>query len=498
VCAWMVAGSFVAGFAAAGADTRVVDAARARNAEALRALLAQNADPNVPEVDGTTALHWAARADDMVMVDALLRAGARVNTANRYSVTPFWMAAGAGNAAMMAAFLKAGADANTMRPEGQTVLMTAARTGRADAVKILLAHGADVNAKESWYGETALMLAAADNHAAVVEALIEAGADVNVRTVVLEGEPPRGTAGAAPLPQNTTFPRGGFTALMFAARQGSLEPARALVAAGADVNLRDPDGVSTLVLAIINGHFDVAGLLIDKGADVKTAEPGGRTPLWAAVDMHTLEYTLNRPPPAWPDTLDAVAIVKRLLDRGANPNAALRQPLRPRKVNTTNPGLLGVGATPLMRAATHADLPVIRLLLDSGADANAVTAIGTTPLMLAAGLGWRDLYSGGSENDAIEFIKVCLERGADVSAANGQGNTALHGAAQRGSAALIRFLVDRGAKLDARNNQGLTPLDEALRFAPPRERAAALLRELMVGRGLVITLAKTSPAVEPD
>jgi ankyrin repeat protein len=405
------------------------------------------------------------------------------------------MAAGNGNAAMVAALLKAGADANTARPEGQTVLMTAARAGRDDAVRILLDHGADVNAREGWFGETALMLAAADNHPAVVQALIGRGADVNVRTVIMDGEAPRGSGAAQP--QNTTFPRGGFSALMFAARQGALESARALAAAGADVNLRNPDGVSTLVLALINGHFDVAGLLIDKGADVKATEPGGRTPLWAAVDIHTLEYTLNRPPPAWNDTLDAVDVVKRLLDRGADPNAALRQPLRPRKVNTTNPGLLGAGATPLMRAATHADMPVIRLLLDKGADSNAVTEIHTTPLMLAAGLGWRDLYSGGSERDAIDFITMCLERGADINAANDQGNTALHGAAQRGSAALVQFLADRGARLDAKNRQGLTPLDEALRFAPSRERAAAVLRDLMVKQGIPIYLARTS-AVEPE
>ena len=230
---------------------------------------------------------------------------------------------------------------------------------------------------------------------------------------------------------------------------------------------------------------------------MNAVEPGGRTPLWAAVDMHTLEYTLNRPPPAWNDELDSLDIVKRLLEQGANPNLRLLRPVRARKVNSTNNRLLGVGATPLLRAATHADVQVLQLLLDAGADSNLTTQIGTTALMLAAGLGWRELYSGGSEADAIEFMKVCLARHADVNAANSEGNTPLHGAAQRGSEPLIRFLVGAGARMDARNKQGLTPLDEALGFAPVRTGAAALLRDLMTASGLAVTVTKKD-APEPD
>jgi len=412
-------------------------------------------------------------------------------------VTPLALAALNGDAGMVAALLEAGADANAARPEGETVLMTAARIGRVETVKALLARGAAVNAVEQWFGETALMLATAENHVAVVRALIEGGADVNARTIVLDGEPARDRNALALQPLNTTFPRGGFSALTFAARQGALESARALVAGGADVNVRDPDGIGPLAVALVNAHYDTAAVLVEAGADVNTIEPGGRTPLWIAVDMHTLEYTLNRPAPSTSDRLDSIDIVRLLLERGANPNARLRQAVRPRKVNTTNPQLLGPGATPLMRAATHADLAALRLLLAHRADPNAVTEIKTTPLMLAAGLGWRDLYSGGSEADAIEFITTCLERGADVNAANDQGNTALHGAAQRGSEQLVRFLVSRGARLDAANKQGFTPLDEALRFAPVREGAAAVLRELMRARGITIKPSQ-KVVVEPE
>jgi ankyrin repeat protein len=489
---------FIAAVGEAANGSEIADAVKSGESRLVRALVAKGTDVNAPEADGTTAMHWAVRADDASMVEVLLRAGAHPARANRYGVTPLSLAAVNGNAAIVRMLLDAGATVNGARTEGETVLMLAARTGRLEPVRLLLERGAEVNATDGWLGQTALMTAAAENHGDAVRMLIERGADVNARSKVLPAEPQRDRiAGLALQPLNTTFPRGGFTALMFAARQGALESARVLLAAGADTNVPDPDGLGALAIAIVNGHYDLAALLIEHGADVNAVEPGGRTPLWAAVDMHTLEYTLNRPPPAWNDTLDGLEIVRRLLDRGANPNVRLIRPVRPRKVNSTNNRLLGVGATPLHRAASHADVKALRLLLDAGADSNVTTQIGTTALMLAAGLGWRELYSGGTETDAIEFMKVCLERGADINAANGEGNTPLHGAAQRGSEALIRFLVAAGARLDAKNKQGLTPLDEALGFAPVRVGAAALLRDLMVAKGMTVTITQKA-ASDPD
>jgi ankyrin len=486
------------GLASAAGRSEIAEAAKAGNPQLVRALVARGLDVNAAEVDGTTAIHWAVRSGDASMVQVLLRAGAKADAANRYGVTPLALAALNGEPAVVQMLLDAGANANQARPEGETVLILAARTGRPEPVGLLLARGANIDATDGWLGQTALMSAAAENHGAIVQMLIERGANVNARSKVLPAEPQRDRiAGLALQPLNTTFPRGGFTALMFAARQGATESARALLAARADVNVLDPEGLGALVIAIVNGHYDLAALLIEHGADVNAAEPGGRTPLWAAVDMHTLEYTLNRPPPAWGDTLDGLDIVKRLLERGANPNVRLIRPVRPRKVNSTNNRLLGVGATPLLRAATHADVGALRLLIDAGADSNLTSQIGTTALMLAAGLGWRELYSGGSEQDAIEFMKVCLARGADVNGTNTEGDTPLHGAAERGSEALIRFLVAAGARLDAKNKQGLTPLDEALGFAPVRVGAAALLRELMTAKGIAITVTKKT-ATDPD
>jgi ankyrin repeat protein len=499
VGAWLLALASVATAAAAPTDTRVLDAVKTSNREAVRTLIRQRVDVNTPEVDGTTALHWAVRGDDREMVDLLLRGGADPRVANRYGVTPLSLAAVNGSAAMIDVLLKAGADPNTMSPEGETILMRAARTGQPDALVVLLAHGANPNAQERWHRQTALMWAVSENHSESVNVLIEWGADVNAVSAVLDGEPRKDiidgrTAkdGTALQALHTTFPRGGLTPLLFAARQGAIACARALLDAGADVNQPDPDGISPLVMAIINGHYDLAGLLVEHDANVNAAEPGGRTPLWATVDMHTLEYTLNRPPPLSGDRLDSLGLLQLLLSRGAKPDVALTRAVKGRKVNATNHGLLGARATPLMRAATHVDVAAMKLLLAHGADPNLATKNHTTAFMLAAGLGWRDLYSEGSDADAIEFLRIGLERGADINAANDLGNTALHGAAERGTAKVVEFLVARGARLDAKNKKGQTPLDMALGFAPVRESAASLLRDLMVKRGIPITLTKVA------
>ena len=125
-----------------------------------------------------------------------------------------------------------------------------------------------MNATESWRGETALMWAAAENHAGVVTLLAGHGGDVNVRSRTLTFPDIRyNLATHATLPP----PQGGFTALMFAARQGSLDAAQALADAGADLNVQDPDGTPALTMAIVNGHHDVARLLLERGANPNVA-----------------------------------------------------------------------------------------------------------------------------------------------------------------------------------------------------------------------------------
>jgi ankyrin repeat protein len=449
-----------------GSDSRFVDAAKSGSPADVRTLVEQGADVNESEPDGTTALHWAVRRSDAETVQLLLDRGARADAANRYGVRPLFLAATNGDPGMVARLIAAGADPSATLPEGQTVLMTAARTGNAESVRLLLRAGADPNARESWLGETALMWAAAENQVAAVAALIAGGADVDTRSSSLTIpewwlKPPA----LAFLP--IEFPRGGWSPLMYAARQGAMGASRMLVDAGADLNTAGPDGVTALLLAIINAHFDLAALLLDKGADPNRADDSGMAALYAAVDMHTMPTVLARPEAKPSGVVDHVRMVELLLAHGADVNAQLKAPLLIRQ-NLEGDRGLGAGTTPLMRAAKSGDLALMRLLLEHGADLTLTQRNGSTVLMIAAGLGWR--FSGnstpygdrGSESDALVAIQMCLARGADINARNGNGDTALHTAISgRGSEAVIKLLIEKGADLHARNARGQTPLDIA-------------------------------------
>jgi ankyrin len=484
-------------------DRRLVEAVKAGNRPAVLALLHQHVDVNIPEVDGTTALHWAARQGDVDLAERLLRAGASATAANRYGITALYLACVDGRAAMVELLLKGGADARFAGPEGETALMTAARSGHVEAVRVLLDHGALVNAREAWHGQTALMWAVAQRHPAMVQELIGHGADVNMRSAEQKWE-----RQVTAEPREKWLPPGGLTPLLFAAREGCLECARLLVSAKAEVNTADPDGIAPLLSAIINGHFDVAGFLLDARADPNAADGTGRTPLYAAVDFNTLPAS-NRPAPAVIDNqITSLDLIKMLLDHGADPNARLKkqQPYRT-KLDRGDDTMLGAGTTPLLRAAKAADLAAMRLLLSHGADANLATGGGTVndvsasvrrapgginPLMAAAGVGTREEDTTGrhkTEGDAIEAIKLCLDAGVDINAADGRGQTALHGAAQQGFDQVVKFLADHGARLDAKDNRGLTPLDTALGLGGgfgfggavgnPHPTTAALIRQLL-------------------
>jgi uncharacterized protein len=472
-----------ASLAAAVGDASLVEAVKNSNREAVQRLLKSRVDVNTPEVDGTTALHWAVRADDLDTVRLLLRAGAKAGTANRYGVTPLSLAATNGNAATIELLLKAGADANGALPEGETALMTASRTGSVASVQVLLDHGADPNAAERWQGETALMWAAAQDHAPVVGLLVSHGADLNARSKVLQF-PKFNFNGSTMV--STPMPRGSMSALMFAARQGATDSVRALIDAGADLNLADPDGTSALVMSIVNMHFDTATLLIEKGANPNVADASGMTALYAAVDVHTSGPLINRPSRKPTGEADALVLVKLLLEHGANPNSRLKTPTLQRFHNGGDP-LLTDGATPLMRAAKSTDVAAVRLLLQNGANPGLTTKNLTTALMFAAGLGGG---RGRSDDDAIDTITLCLEAGADVNAFNTNGQTALHVATER-SNKIVRFLAEHGAELDLKDKDGRTPLDIAMGVAasgftgrrgaaPPvrRESTVALLRQL--------------------
>jgi len=464
----------------AAADVPIVEAAKQGDVRALRKLISSRVDVNAAEVDGTTALHWAVRVDDATAVQDLIKAGANVRAVNRYGVTPLWQASVTGNAAIVELLIGAGAEVDRALPSGETPLLVAARTGKVGAVRALIARGADVNASESVYGQTPLMMAAAENQADVCRVLMGAGAQVGAKTALFKGK-------------NFTLSnpyKGGFTPLLYAARQGAREAALALIEGGANVNEQDPEGISPLLLAIFNGHYDLAAALVSRGAAVNLLDQSGRGPLYQAIDMRRLEFIAGRPAPQWVDELDALAIVELLLKGGADPNGALtrRQPVR--KAASPSDTWLVEGTTPFLKAAKNADVPVLKLLLKHGADAyHKAPKIEASALMFAAGVGWRELSSIAPEPDALEAVRFLWELGGyDVNAAAGStGQTALHGAASRGASTVIQFLVEKGAAVNVTDKKGRTPLDEAGPVEegmssgthPVRPEAQALLRKLM-------------------
>ena len=469
------------------ADERLIDAVRAGDRAAVASLLRTPGAVHEAEADGTTALLAAAYSDQADLVDLLLRAGADADAANRYGVTPLSLAALNGNASMTRRLLEAGANPNAPLAEGQTILMTAARSGSARAIDLLVDAGADVNARERVLGETALMWAAMENHGPAVAALVRAGAAVDARSDVMTFE--RFKFGDGIVARPTVLPKGGWTALMYAARQNAIDAARALADAGADLDAADPDGTTALVFAIINAHYDLAHLLVERGADPNVADATGMAALYAVVDMNTLDETIGRPNPRPHSRIDAPALARTLLRHGANPDARLVSPVLERMHNDGDPNL-GDGATPLMRAAKDADVAMMRILLEHGAGVNLATTRGRTPLMYAAGRssGFRGSANRGTEQDALAAIALCLERGADLAAADESGQTALHIAVSRAEVSILKLLIASGADPHARDAKGQTPLDLAAatggRGGRPvdQEEKAALLRAAMAQR----------------
>ena len=520
VVAALVAGTIILPWTAAAADAPLLEAAKSGDAARVSALLADGADARAASPDGTTALHWAARAASAEAVERLLAAGADPEPANRYGVTPLALAAESGEPAVVGTLLAAGADPNTATPAGETVLMVAARTGRVPVLDQLLAAGATVDATESWRGQTALMWAAAENNADAVARLLAAGADVEARS------------------------SSGLTPLLFAVREGQLDATRALLAGGAGVNAgvnnttastgsytpAATGHTSPLALAIVNAHYELAADLLDAGADPNAYDARGSL-------LHALAW-IRRPgsgrPPEQTGNMDSLELAQRLLALGADPNASISWqeiPFEvdlgivkpPPNISVGRNYISFIGATPFYLAAKHADLDLMKLLVDYGADPLTATGQGVTPLMAAAGLGFWDGESPGPLNGTpervrLEAVKMTLALGNDLHAVTDFGDTklegdgvdlllrhplnllemdaqrdrgdmrwggctALHGAAMMGSNLIVQYLIDQGADVNARNDIGWTPrmVAEGV-FVANTEKAwpetVALLREL--------------------
>jgi ankyrin repeat protein len=403
---------------------------------------------------------------------------------------------------MVRLLLNAGADPNSSDATGETSLMMAARVGQPDIVKALLDKGAPVDARDPAYHQTPLMLAARAGHTDIARLLIERRADVNAQTrtgktpefrlpasntgskgagVVRGGWPERGERDPTP---------GAKTPLLYAAREGHLDIAQHLLQAGAQLDKPDADGVTPLLMAILNNQLPLAASLIERGANVDATDWYGQTPVFAAVDIRNLDI----PDPTHGNGVDrdaALALIRALLERGANPNARTKE-YPPQRRWITRLGSLSwvdfTGQTPFLRAALAGDVTVMKLLIEHKADPNIATFNGTTPLMAAAGVNWTvaQTYDEGPQN-LLDAVKLAHSLGNDVNAVNSMGVRAIHGAANRGSNDIIRFLVEKGAALDVADKEGRTPLTWAqgvfLATHPPQAKpeTIALLKQLQGG-----------------
>jgi len=505
---------FCAVLAGSFADLRLIDAVKKSDSKLVRSFIATRVDVNAAEVDGSTALLWAVQRDNAELVDILLSAGANPKAATRYNVTPLSMACVNGNAAVIERLLKAGADANSTSKEGETALMTAALTGRVDAVRVLLAQGADIHAKDPQKGQTSLMWAASEGNAEVTDLLVQSGSDLKAKS------------------------KGGFTPMLFAVRNGHINVVQVLLKHKASVNDVASDGTSALNMAVVNAHFELASILLDAGADPNAPDPRGSA-------LHTLAW-LRKPgadgaagvgntphgPPVPTGNVSALQLAEKLLAHGANPNTPINwQDKRFDKEGGTmkNPPLIQlgrhyltyIGATPFYLAAHNGDVPYMRLLVSHGADPKRPNVLGVTPLMAAAGLDYWEgeapgPFTGVSEVERVEAVKLALELGNDINAHADFGNytmegdpqylllyyplnlnqlvdkvqgdprwsgsTALHGAVVSGQPSIVQFLIDHGADVNAKTKLGWTPLmmAEGIFFANAKKEypaAAAILRK---------------------
>jgi ankyrin repeat protein len=459
----LVLGVSATSLGAADADLRLIEAAKRSDAAAVRALVKQGLDVNARAGDGATALHWAAYRDQADLVQLLIRSKAAVNATNDLGVTPLWVAASSRGTTTVEALLAAGAKPNLAPPSGETPLMVATRTGNLEAIKLLITHGANVNAKEAARGQTALMRAISDHQPQAARLLIEAGADLRARTAVAKhfvqlccSEYNGDTRGTA------WVDYGGFTPLLFAAREGDVEAAKYLLAAGANVNDVGADGATALAVAALSGQTAVAQLLIEHGADLNAAG-GGYAPLHATVLRGDL------------------ALAKTLIAHGADVNVRQTKATQARRTHDDYAfDRLMIGATPFMLAAKDGEAAFMRLFAAGGADRSIGRLDDGSPPLVVAARGEQharnavtvSIVAGQGvnrepERRALEAIKVVLELGAEVNGADKSGNTAMHIAARKRFESVIRFLAEHGARIDARNDVGETPLALALRPLPP-------------------------------
>ena len=332
----------------------------------------------------------------------------------------------------------------------------------------------------------------------------------------------RGVTGIAGVSRPYTYAelingQGGFTALLFAVRQGDAASVSALLDAGAPIDQpTGGDGTSPLLLAVINGHFDLAASLLDRGANPSLASDNGVTPLHAALNVQWAPRALYPQPRTYlQQKLTYLDLMKKLLEKGVDPTVRLIKKVWYQEYNFPLLGVDEIGATVFWRAAYPADVDAMKLLIAHGADPNVptikpagrprtgdaggretiedisglppvpVAGPGIPPLQAAAGSGYGEGFAGNSHRTApggfLPAVKYLVEElGADVNGRDHEGNTALHHAAARGDVPMIEYLVAKGADVKAVNRAGETTADMAnspvSRIEPYPEAIALLVK----------------------
>jgi len=447
------------------------DLAEAGERAAVMELIAASADVNAQSIDGTTALHWAVYQKDLELVKHLLEQGADPDISNDYHASPMTVASVHGDYAIMQALVDAGGDIESFNPEGQTLLMAVARTGNTETARLLLERGANVNAVEGWGGQTALMWAASQKQPQMVALLLEYGAEADARGK--DHDWPRWITSE---PRNKPLQRGGFTALLYAAREGCKDCVEALLDAGADINLPDIDNGTPLLMAMQNLHYDTANVLIARGADIQRWDWYGRTPLYSAIDLHLIPNSRRGDLPST-DRLTALDIARTLLEKGAYVDMRLKKepPYRSggdRAYTDAGPDsrVLSGGATALHNAAKSGDVEAVKLLLEFGARVDIANMVyEVTPIHTAAGV-WRvygifmespisGAYKTGA--DAAAIMALLLEAGADIHQLAANGQNVAHGSAKAGWHEALQFAWEQGVDFSIRDVGGYTPRDLA-------------------------------------
>ncbi len=435
----------LAGFCAGSPE--VADAMMRGDIAAVHQLIDQHADVNIAQDDGATAVHWAVYRSDKQTLDLLLHAGANPKAANREGSTPLWLASINGDAGIIESLLNAGADPNEKLPLGRTPLMAAARTGNPDAIKVLLDHGAQVNVKETLRGTTPLMWAADEGHAAAIKLLVEHGADITARSDPAE-------RGRGPALGKSGDPRKQVAALAARQAAGQDSPDLSQLRTFADTPAQPAAQGRGGRARAANNEGNDSG--VDQNDDAAVAALGFR----------------NRPAPKDGGGLTALVYaarandidsVKALLEAGADINQTTLY-----------------GWSPLLVATQNRFYKLGEYLIAHGANVNLANKGGWTPLYLATDN--RNIESGDypvrkPDMDHLDFIKLLLDKGADVNARmkdstetrtvftnqwlDENGATAFLRASQSGDLVLMKLLLAHGADPKIPTVLGVTALQVA-------------------------------------